>query len=428
MDFVQEINNVGGEIYLVGGTVRDRLFTKIHGLKKDPKDYDLLARLVPTNTLEEILTKHGRIKEVGKSFGIITFTPKKGPLKGMNIDVALPRKEQSTGPGYRDFEIVSDEKIELSEDLSRRDFTMNAIVYKLDSVEDIINSTIDESKIIDLYGGICDIENRTLKAVGDAYHRFLEDPTRIMRALRQKAQLDLVFDKDTESNIITHCNLIHSVFNDSPCRLAEELTRLLKSNSCINSLKFIVEKTKIFDILGIFIKNSSSFYDKITTCCEKNYPVAVKFAILLEDIDGLSWAKKAKLSAAPHYPKEDIEFLGYAPLVNSVAANDFIGVRRLLQKVDRCRNQNLSLLWSYRNCCCKDGDILEDTIKSCKDVPRSTNELKLSGKILMTKFGIEPKIVGRIKTKILELVTTGKLDNNESLGDYVRENIVTLKA
>lgn len=426
MDFVQEINSSGGEIYLVGGTVRDRLFTKLHGLKKDPKDYDLLARLLPTNELEKILSKHGRLKEVGKSFGIITFTPKKGALKGINIDVALPRKEQSTGPGYRDFEIVSDEKIELVEDLSRRDFTMNAIVYKLDSVEDIINPNVDESKLIDMYGGVDDIKSKVLKAVGDAYHRFLEDPTRIMRALRQKAQLDLAFEKTTEENIIVHCDLIKSVFKDSPCRLAEELTRLLQSNECIDSLKFIVEKTQIFNTLGIVIADQSVLYDKIRLCCEKNYPIAVRFAVLLENIDGYAWAKRVQLSAAPHYPKEDIDFLGYATSVISVELNE-ISIKRLLQKVDKCKNQNLSLLWNYRDCCNRDGNDMKIAIEKCQDVPRTTNEIKLSGKILMTSYGIEPKMVGKIKTKILELVTCGLLNNDENLEEYVRKNLAELK-
>ena len=104
-----------GEIYLVGGKVRDIL------LQRASADYDFVVRLVEPKALEKFLAKEGKVNFVGKSFGVFRFVPKKFSLNE-EIDIALPRTEESflTG-GYRDFDIQTDPALPIEEDLKRRD-------------------------------------------------------------------------------------------------------------------------------------------------------------------------------------------------------------------------------------------------------------------------------------------------------------------
>jgi len=169
-----------GEIYLVGGAVRDII------LKRETKDYDFVVRNVPPKSLENFLKKLGKVNLVGKSFGVFKFIPKKSKIEA--IDIALPRTEHSlhlTG-GYRDFKIQSDPFLSLEKDLSRRDFTINAIAF-----------AIKEKKLIDPNSGLSDLAMEKIKAVGQPELRFKEDYSRILRALRFAVQLDFSLEEKT---------------------------------------------------------------------------------------------------------------------------------------------------------------------------------------------------------------------------------------
>jgi len=100
-----------GELYRVGGSVRDRLL----GLD-DVVDTDYLVRGIEPPVLESILSQHGRVALVGKVFGVYHFTPVGEPA----CDIAFPRTEVSTGPGHRDFAIQTDWRLPVEADLGRR--------------------------------------------------------------------------------------------------------------------------------------------------------------------------------------------------------------------------------------------------------------------------------------------------------------------
>ena len=93
---LQTLFKAGGKVYAVGGSVRDEL------LERPTKDQDLLVSQIPMERLCRILAKFGYVKKVGKSFGVLKFKPFDAEL---SLDIALPRKEQSTGTGHRDFEV-----------------------------------------------------------------------------------------------------------------------------------------------------------------------------------------------------------------------------------------------------------------------------------------------------------------------------------
>ncbi len=160
------------EIFLVGGGVRDLLLTK------SCKDYDLLVRGVPARKLEKFLKTLGKVNLVGKNFGIFKFQITNIKYQ---IDIALPRTEYSLGKtgAYRDFKIQTNYKLKIEDDLSRRDFTVNAIAYN-----------ILKNKIIDPFAGQQDLKKKLIRAVGKPEERLKEDYSRMLRAIRFTCQLN----------------------------------------------------------------------------------------------------------------------------------------------------------------------------------------------------------------------------------------------
>jgi len=149
---------------------------------------------VPITKLQQFLKKLGWVDLVGKTFGVLKFLPK--GVKNIEptcgelvepIDIALPRTEHAfmTG-GYRDVTVQSNPKLPIEDDLSRRDFTINALAYD-----------IKEKKLIDLYNGLGDIKKKRIKAIGDPTIRFKEDYSRILRGLRFACQLDFSIEPKT---------------------------------------------------------------------------------------------------------------------------------------------------------------------------------------------------------------------------------------
>jgi tRNA nucleotidyltransferase (CCA-adding enzyme) len=196
-----------GLIYEVGGAVRDKL------LKRDlpVKDRDYLVCGVPYKELSKILGKFGEVDLVGRSFGVIKFTQFRKDKK-YTFDVALPRREYSTGMGHKDFTVDFDPALKVEDDLHRRDFTINAMAIRLDT-----------SELIDPLDGELDLKNRLLRMVSP--ESFLEDPLRMLRAVQFAARFDFKIEPETAEAIKKHASLITTV---SPERIMEEFNKLMQ--------------------------------------------------------------------------------------------------------------------------------------------------------------------------------------------------------
>lgn len=178
------------EIFLVGGLIRDILM----GRSKNG-DLDFVVRNITADELKKFLSSYGKVDLVGKNFGVFKFKPRGGDF----IDFALPRTEHSLGTGaYRDFKIQSDPNLPLKKDLGRRDFTINALAWDLKS-----------KKLIDYFNGINDIRAGIIRAVGQPKQRFLEDYSRMLRALRFAAELNFSIERQTWSAIKKLIRLIN---------------------------------------------------------------------------------------------------------------------------------------------------------------------------------------------------------------------------
>jgi tRNA nucleotidyltransferase/poly(A) polymerase len=181
------IRNLGIDAYVVGGAVRDEILGLPH------RDEDFLVPGVDQAGLRALLEPHGRVEDMqvhGQLVGV-RLHPNDRAVRALvpaGIDLTPPRAERSTGPGHRDFAIVSDASIELADDMARRDFTINAMARRL-----------ADGSLVDPFGGIDDLEHRQLRTVGPT--SFEDDPLRLVRALRFVSQLGFELAPETLSQM-----------------------------------------------------------------------------------------------------------------------------------------------------------------------------------------------------------------------------------
>ena len=166
----REAQAAGGRAYCVGGCVRDAL------LGVEPKDVDVEIYGLEADKIEKILSKKFRFEIVGKSFGVWI-------LKGLEIDVSMPRTERKTGAGHKAFKIEGDPFLPVKDACARRDFTINAILYDILSGE-----------IIDPFGGRDDLQKKILRHTSE---RFREDPLRVLRAMQFAARFNMQVAPET---------------------------------------------------------------------------------------------------------------------------------------------------------------------------------------------------------------------------------------
>lgn len=172
------------EWFLVGGGVRDVILGR--GLSTD---IDLVARNLPIDELMRALSAHGKVDLVGKAFGVIKFM---APGSSVHVDIALPRTELSHGSGARrDFDVRFDEELPIEDDLSRRDFTVNAMAWN-----------IGKGELVDPRGGLRDLDAKVIAAVGRPEDRFREDLSRMLRGIRFACQLGFAVAPGTWDAIV----------------------------------------------------------------------------------------------------------------------------------------------------------------------------------------------------------------------------------
>ena len=194
---INMLNSAGFEAYAVGGCVRDSV------LGREPNDWDITTSAMP----EEVKAIFRRTVDTGIKHGTVTVL-----LGDEGFEVTTFRVDGEY-TDHRHPEEVSFTR-ELEEDLLRRDFTINAMAYS------------DSTGLVDLYGGINDLEDKLIKAVGDPDARFDEDALRIMRAVRFAAQLGFDIEGRTKEAIIRHTEFLSDV---SAERIEAELTKLITS-------------------------------------------------------------------------------------------------------------------------------------------------------------------------------------------------------
>ncbi len=216
--FGEFFTNAGFNCYLVGGAVRN----KIAGLP--PSDYDFTTDATP----QEVMKLFKKVIPIGIQHGTVAVL-----FKGESYEVTTFRIEEGYSDSRRPDKVIFSRNI--NEDLSRRDFTINAIAANL-----------TDGVIIDPFNGQKDIKNKCLKAIGTPKLRFEEDGLRILRLFRFAATLNYKIESET---LDAACQMADKLKKISPERIRDEFTKILLSEDPSYIINLMQEK----GILALFL-------------------------------------------------------------------------------------------------------------------------------------------------------------------------------
>ncbi len=273
IEIINKLNSAGFRAYIVGGAVRDLILNKI------PKDFDIVTDATP----EQIVRVVSNSRIIGRRFKIVhavrgkdiyeitTFRSSPGTNSRNNDTVT----KNSTGILVRDNNYCRS----MSKDVSRRDFTINALYLDVSCM-----------KIYDFYGGVYDIINKNVEIIGDPKIRYEEDPVRMIRAVRFAAKLNFKIEANTKKHINSMGKNLCYV---SPDRMYEEIVKLLLLGAGLDTYKLLdkfnllpyIFGNEYFDIMNsprekIFIQRGLLESDKRTREGKPNSPYFL-YSILL---------------------------------------------------------------------------------------------------------------------------------------------------
>ncbi len=200
--------------FLVGGCVRDALLGIPH------KDFDIEVFGINYEKLVTALSRWGKTDLVGRSFGVVKLR-----VQDFTFDFTIPRRDSKVAPGHKGFEITFDETISPQVAASRRDYTINALMFDP-----------RENKILDFFGGKTDLENRILRHTSEA---FVEDPLRVLRGMQFASRFNLRAAPET----LELCRSIKNTFPELAVeRVREEWFKWAEKSTVPSAgLRFLLE-------------------------------------------------------------------------------------------------------------------------------------------------------------------------------------------
>lgn len=364
------------EAFIVGGAVRDFL------LNKTPHDYD-----IATNALPE------QIIEIFSEYRLVTDGIKHGTVGVIINHTMIEITTFRTDGKYiknRYPEHVSFVK-NLYEDLSRRDFTINALAY--------------DDKVIDYFQGYSDLKKGIIRTVGDANVRFQEDGLRILRGLRFACQLHFQIEEKTSQAMLNNAELLKNISTE---RINSELTKMLLSDITVVIIPFF----SIFQVIIPELKKES---------VEKNIPflknptvgLATKLVFLLDGCED-----KHKIISRlkyTNYIKKDFMLLNEY-LLRRIPKNE-IAIKKEMRFVGY---DKMKIILKMQSLIYNDSSILK-ILEEVKDDVFLLKDLNIKGKDLIN-LNVEKKEIGNILNRCLDAVIMGKVRNDKiALLDYVKK-------
>jgi len=293
---ITDLSNIfkenGKSLYLVGGAVRDAV------TGKPPKDFDVATDATPDEVIEILKGKY-KVMEVGKSFGVVVAITPEFPD---GIEIATFREDIGSGRRPEGVKFT-----DISTDVKRRDLTINALFYD-----------IEKGEVVDLVGGLQDLEYGIIRTVGDPDKRFEEDPLRKLRVIRFAARMGNEIDSETKKSLIRN-NDISGVSKE---RIRDEFMKILSSAKSIDqAIGFLWDlgfMPQIFPELEVNPDNSDS---SIPLCC---------IALLLRDNDPVELPKKLnKLT----YTIDEVNFISFLVSFQKLSINNAYELKKRQYKV-----------------------------------------------------------------------------------------------
>jgi poly(A) polymerase/tRNA nucleotidyltransferase (CCA-adding enzyme) len=269
VDVCKTLVERGFEAYLVGGCVRDMM------LGREPKDWDITTNAKPEE-IQEIFAD--TVYE--NSFGTVGIKTESEDPRVKVIEVTTYRIEGKYTDKRHPDEVKFATNIE--DDLSRRDFTVNAMALGMDGA------------IIDPYGGELDVKEKTIRTVGDATARFKEDALRLMRAVRFSMELDFEIEFATRRAIVACARELEMMAKE---RVRDELVKILMTPRAAKGIILLEELGLLEFVLpelrdGIGCgQNKHHIYTvfehnirALDYAAKQNYSLEVRMASLLHDV------------------------------------------------------------------------------------------------------------------------------------------------
>ncbi|HEY9583883.1 MAG TPA: HD domain-containing protein [Candidatus Paceibacterota bacterium] len=274
VDIVETLEKAGYQAFLVGGCTRDLL------LGKTPKDWDVTTDATP----EQIAPLFPKTfyENLYGTVGVVNENTENESLKIVEV---TPYRLESSYSDYRHPDEVKFSK-SIEDDLKRRDFTINAIA---------VNLSVGAIKdIVDLFNGLKDIKDKTIKTVGNAHDRFTEDALRMIRAVRLATELGFTINIDTEEAIQSHGSLLKEIAIE---RIRDEFIRIIMSPSPKAGIE-LLDKLNILDYIvpelskakGVK-QNQAHAYDvgehllrSLQCAADKDFPLDIRLSALFHDV------------------------------------------------------------------------------------------------------------------------------------------------
>lgn len=434
------LEKAGFEAYLVGGCVRDLL------MDRNPKDWD-----VTTNAIPEEIIKLFTKTVYENTFGTVLVIQEDVSQETLRQVEVTPYRIETK---YSDFRHPDEVKFsnKLEDDLKRRDFTVNAIALS------------SKGHIVDLFGGIKDINDKMLKAVGNPDDRFSEDALRMLRAVRFACQLGFSVSYETTESILKNAKLIKKI---SAERIRDEFEKIIMSENpavgIVMLQKFGLLKNIIPELEeGIGCEQSGGhIYDvwehllhAVQHAANKKWPLEIRLSALFHDIGKPRSRRAAGAGAKKKYTfyghevvgarmtKKIMERLKFTKkeidLVEKLIRNHMFfsdtelitlsAVRRIINKVGK---ENI---WDLMNV--RESDrvgmskkeapyrlrkyfaMIEESLRD----PISVGQLKIDGEYMQKELGIKPgPRMGWILHALLEEVLDAPEKNTvEHLSELVK--------
>ena len=374
---LQKIEDAGFEAYFVGGCVRDTILgDAIH-------DIDIATSAYPS----EIKSIFKRTVDTGIEHGTVMILD-----HGTGYETTTFRTES----GYQDYR--RPDKVtfvrSLSEDLKRRDFTINALALR------------ENGEVVDLFDGLGDLKKHLIKAVGDPNERFHEDALRMMRAVRFASKLDFVISTETLQGIKNNAPLLEKIAVE---RIRVEFEKLLMGQNPVAGLRDFIEtglyqycpelKEQKQKLSGLLLLNNW----QIENVEQAWAVIAIQLGMDTRGVSG--FLKKWKTSN-----------------------NLIVDVKKTLPVIHGLHNQNLEpmKLFNAGEKAVKDANqvaklygwaVPDRKLKDKYDsLPIKTkNDLAVNGGILMKEAGIKPgPLLGKILNMLVNQVVNGELANTQS--------------
>lgn len=454
-DLQKKLEQADFEAFFVGGCVRDML------MGVEPKDWDITTNAAPDEVLK--IFSEGKYEN---TFGTVLVPIKNEAGETQTVvEITTYRSEQ----GYSDRRHPDEVKFEkdLDKDLSRRDFTVNALAMRgKDSavpLKDDLQTHVfefDGYTVVDLFGGRKDIKQKIIRSVGEPAERFKEDALRMIRAIRFACQLNFDIEDKTERAIGKMASSIRFIANE---RIKDELIKILTSDKAYDGIMLLYRNKLMQYILPELLLGDGMAQDrhhlysvfKHNTLSLKNCPSPdwrVRFAALMHDVGKPPTMKKRdgvatfynhehvsaklvrKIMKRLKFSSQDIEKV--VTLVRNHMFYYNVGevtdssVRRLIRKVGK---ENLRDLIDLRIADRLGSGVpkgepyklrhLQYVMEKVQNDPVSVKMLKIDGNDLMEELGLEPgpKIGAILDVLLSEVIEDPKLNEREHLLKRARE-------